>query len=403
MPDRSQGTAHPLVPAIPAHLVSETNADVRFKIRPYCGSSPLRPRRGRSTTARARLRKLGCFGLQPIALEPGDYAHAGVACWNRDDHWITWAVPIAYAQHYPDVLPQLGGPKNGISLPVLTKIAAAHAVHADYRTGRNCRPSVDRIAQISGYSERTVQRARQVMRLIGVATEIVRGRQRTLDERLASHRVGDNGRGWASVYALHSPQVVDKRAGNTSAAPHPEGRPLGRSSLVGNSSLTPTGKAGELQGHAARDQANYKRKLPGRQPDPRGQLLASRWRQNPRTPEWARRYSPAAWSHVLAKPAALGWTDRDLNQLLRDHTLVGNGNWIAHDPQRPILLLAGILKQHGDLENRPAALDDARQDEHDQKRRNIAACNACDEYGWLLPYGDIAVRCTHQPLAAIHS
>ena len=395
MPDRSQGTAHPKGCAIPAHHVSDTESDLSFIPRPYCGASPRRPRRGRSTTASARLRKLGCFGLQAIALDLGDYAHAGVACWNRDDHWITWAVPVAYAQHYRRILPQLGGPKNGISLAVLTKIAAAHAVHADYRTGRNCRPSVDRVAQISGYAERTVQRARLVLRLIGVATEVVRGRQRTLDERLASYRVGDRGRGWTSVYALHSPQVVDKHAGNTSAAPHPKGRPLGRSPLVSNNSLTPTSTAGESKGRATRDRADTRRRNRARKPDLKGMVLASRWRQNAQTPRWAHRYTPAAWSHVLAKPAAHGWTDRDLNQMLRDHTLSGNGKWIANSPHRPILLLAGILNQHGELENRPAALDDAREEEARQQRIAIRACGHCDEHGWALPYSDVARRCLH--------
>jgi hypothetical protein len=303
---------------------------------------------------------------------------------------------MAYAQHYKRILPQLGGPKNGISLSVLIKIAAAHAVYADYRTGRNCRPSVDRVVQNSGYAERTVQRARLVLRLIGVATEVVRGRQRTLDERLASHRVGDRGRGWTSVYALHSPQVVDKRAGSTSAAPHPEGRPLGRSPLVSNYLLTSTSKAGELKGRAARDRATTRERIRARKPNLKGMVLASKWRQNAQTPRWAHRYTSAAWSHVLAKPAAHGWTDRDLNQLLRDHTLAGNGQWIATSPHRPILLLAGILNQHGDLDNRPAALDDAREAHAHQQRIAIRACHRCDDHGWKLPYGDTAVRCNHE-------
>ena len=395
MSDRSQGSAHPLARAIPAHSVSDTKSDSFLLVRRYCGSSPVRPRRGRSTTAPVRLRKLGCFGLQPIALDLGDYAHAGVPCWNRDEHWLRWTLPIAYAQHYARVLPHLGGPKNGISLAVLTKVAAAHAVHADYRTGRNCRPTVARVAAISGCAERTVQRARKVMRLIGVATEVMRGRQRTLDERLASYRVGDRGRGWASVYALHGVQVVDKRAGIRTAAPHPEGRPLGRSSHVSKNLLTPSSNAGEQQRRATRDPATTRTPPSRRKRDTRGLLLASRWRSNARTPQWARRYTPAAWSHVLAKPAAYGWTDRDLNQLLRDHTLPGNGNWIAHDPKRPILLLAGILNRHGDLNNRPAALDDARQEEYEVRRRGVSLCDACDDHGWLLPYGDVAVRCSH--------
>ncbi|PYE12051.1 hypothetical protein DFR67_12659 [Williamsia limnetica] len=392
--------------------MSDTDSVRAFIPRRYCGSTPLRPRRGHATTARGRLFAivahanpgkdadaiLAKMGVRDnIALDLGRDAYAGIPCWNTDEHWITWAVPVAYAQYYTRILPQLGGSKSGISLAVLTKIAAAHAVHADYRTGRNCRPSLDRLIEITGYGERTIQRARQVLRLIGVATEVFRGRPRSLVERLASWRVQCRAMGWTSVYVLHSPQLVDKTAGNTVAAPHPGTHPLGCNPRLGNSSLTPTSEAGELKGRAARDRATYKRGWTGPEPDQKGTLLASRWRQDPRTPTWARRYTPAAWSHVLAKPAAHGWTCRDLNALLRDYTLAGNGNWIAHDPRKPIALLAGILKHHGDLANRPAAIDDAREAEAHEQRVAVAACDRCDEKGWALPYSDTGVRCNHAP------
>ena len=395
--------------------MSDSESDITSITRRYCGSSPLRRRRGRATTAHGRLFAIiaqAAPAADPqkivqklrvrdsIALDLGKDAYAGVPCWNKDEHWITWAVPIAYAQHYNQIRHLIGAHstqhrKDDISLKTLIKIAAAHAIHADFRTGRNCRPTLDRLIEITGYGERTIQRARHVLRLIGVATEIVRGRQRTLGERLASHRVGSRARGWASVYALHSPQLVDKTAGNKFAAPHPEGHPLGCLSPLGNYSLTPTGTAGKFKGRAARDRATDRRRWTGPEPDQKGMLLASRWRQDPRTPTWARRFTPAAWSHVLAQPAAHGWTGRDLNQLLHDHTLPGNGNWIAHNPYKPIRLLAGILNQHGDMNNRPAALDDARQHEYELKRRKVAGCGSCDDRGWHLPYGETAVRCTH--------
>ncbi|WP_143695218.1 helix-turn-helix domain-containing protein [Williamsia sp. 1135] len=395
--------------------MSETTSDPRPIARRYCGSTPLRRRRGRATTVRGRLfaiiaqaapradavkivEKMGV--RDSIALDLGKDAYAGVPCWNKDEHWITWAVPIAYAQHYNQIRHLIGAHstkhrKDDISLTTLIKIAAAHAIHADFRTGRNCRPTLDRLIEITGYGERTIQRARHVLRLIGVATEIVRGRQRTLPERLASHRVGSRARGWASVYALHSPQLVDKTARHNLAAPHPEGHPLGCLSPLGNYSLTPTACGGELKGHAARDRATDKRRWTGPPPDQKGLLLASRWRQDPHTPTWGRRYTPAAWSHVLAQPAAHDWTSRDLNQLLRDYTLPGNGNWIAHNPHKPIALLAGILNHHGDLQNRPAAIDDAREAEVTHQRQTQLACERCDDQGWLLPYTDVGTRCGH--------
>ncbi|MGK9274532.1 helix-turn-helix domain-containing protein [Williamsia muralis] len=334
-----------------------------------------------------------------IALDVGRRAYAGVPCWRTAEQWLTWDVQVAYALHYDQIRPLIGahGPsrKSDIALKTLVKIAAAHAVRADFGTGRNCRPTIELIARMTGYKPRTISRARQVLVHLGLATEILRGRQRTLAERLASHRVGDSSQGWASVYALHGVQVVDKRRGHTQAAPHLVKRPLGRNTSSHNYSLTPTGNAGKLKGHASRDRATKRRRWAGPEPDQKGLLLASRWRQDPQTPSWARRYTPAAWSHVLAKPAAHNWTGRDLNALLRDYTLTGNGNWIAANPHRPIPLLAMILNKHDDLHNRPAAIDDARETERQQHWTAVTRCSRCD-YNGFVDEGDRVRRCTHQ-------
>ena len=412
--DRSQGSAHPKGCAIPAHHASETESDIVLLPRVYCGSSPKRPRRGFATTRFGGLTAIVARSRpgaskekilevlrtrDRIALDVGRRAYAGVPCWHTAERWLTWDVQVAYALHYDRIRPLIGAHgtsrKSDIALKTLVRIAAAHAVHADFGTGRNCRPTVELVARITGYKPRTVSRARKVLVHLGLATEILRGRQRTIGERLASHRVGDSSQGWASVYALHGVQVVDKRRGHTQAAPHLVERPLGRTSHPRSYSLTHTGDAGKLKGRAARDRASDKKRVRRPEPDQKGALLAIRWRQNPQSPQWARKYSSAAWSHVLAKPAAHGWTDRDLNALLRDYTLTGNGHWIAANPHRPIPLLAMILNKHDDLHNRPAAIDDAREHEARQKQMAIHACGSCDEQGWQLPYGDTAVRCAH--------
>jgi hypothetical protein len=92
---------------------------------------------------------------------------------------------------------------NPVSLKAIVAVAAARAVFADADTGRNCRPTIKTLMKITEYSERTVQRADQALLLLGVATEVMRGRLRTLDERQASYRSKDSGQGWASVWALH--------------------------------------------------------------------------------------------------------------------------------------------------------------------------------------------------------
>src|SRR5205807_5614489 len=103
-----------------------------------------------------------------------------------------------------------------VSLESLVAVAEGRATFADHRTGRNCRPTNERLAALTGLSVRTVQRASTALRLLGVATEVMRGRQRTRAERFASWRVGDRGRGWASVWALHDSRVQP-------LSPHPGG------------------------------------------------------------------------------------------------------------------------------------------------------------------------------------
>jgi hypothetical protein len=62
---------------------------------------------------------------------------------------------------------------------------------------------------------------------------------------------------------------------------------------------------------------------------------------------------------VLTGAARHGWTPRDVNQLITDW--IGTGHWIPDDPHKPIGLLGAILAAHGNLQERPSALDEARE------------------------------------------
>ncbi|WP_460869716.1 hypothetical protein [Rhodococcus aerolatus] len=67
------------------------------------------------------------------------------------------------------------------------------------------------------------------------------------------------------------------------------------------------------------------------------------------------------WAALLALPARHGWTDRDLVALLADH--LATGHRIPTRPDSPMGFLSWVLTRHGDLDDRPCALDDARQAE----------------------------------------
>ncbi len=205
-------------------------------------------------------------------------------------------VPTAYALRY-DTHVRPAMPNNPISLKSLVAVAEARASFADHRTGRDCRPTNARLAEITGLSVRTVQRASTALRLLGVATEVMRGRQRTRAERFASWRVGDKGRGWASVWALHDCrfQVAVTPSRRVSVrSPNP------RKSLLTTATRRP----------AAGSSAATRRPSP----ETRALALANKWVLSQQSPPWARRYRTGTpWARVLAGPARHGWTPRDVN------------------------------------------------------------------------------------------
>lgn len=81
------------------------------------------------------------------------------------------------------------------------------------------RPTNATLAAKTRLTERTAPRASRALRLLDVAIEALRGRQRTRHKRVPSKwRVGTRGRGWASARLPH-----DDR--NRTPSPHPAGLP----------------------------------------------------------------------------------------------------------------------------------------------------------------------------------
>lgn len=349
MKDAFHGSARPSTGLVIAHRVHGG-----IITRPYQGSSRHSRRRGTARTAPVWIRRAGahCFDRLPRIVLELDAPWGAIPCWSgRARRWARETVPAAYRERYEtQVRPVM--PNNPVSLETLVAVAEARATFADHRTGRNCRPTNDRLAAITGLSVRTVQRASTALRLLGVATEVMRGRQRTRDERFASWRVGDKGRGWASVWALHDSRIQP-------LSPHPGG-----SSLAFKTSSKTV-----LTTHARRQTAGSSAAARRKCPDNRALTLANRWMRDEQSPPWARRYrTGSAWARVLTGAAQHGWTPRDVNQLITDW--VGTGHWIPESPHKPIGLLGAILAAHGNLAERPAALDEARE------REELAAARA---------------------------
>jgi len=355
----------------------------------------MRPRRGQTRAPRAvpghvcghqctavapaLLRAVGgreeaCRRFCQVRLEFGDNPFGGIACWGGAQAWVELHVPDVYRRGYlATVLPELRATRGGgVSLRAVKLVALVMAQAAAHGTGRGSRLRMATIMARTGLGESTVQRARTALRLLGVATEVFRGRLRTYAERMASWRVGDRARGWASVWALHPPTPVDKTrvvcAGQTLMAPHPR---RGLFSLESSSQEGVTTRKAVKSGAAPRHSTERdQRKLS--LPDPRGAVLASRWLRDGRTPGWARKHTPTGWAAALAEPARYGWNAEDLNAIITDWA---TDSGVAPDPTIPVAFLRWLLRRH-DLAFSPTLLEHARRDQERaaaQERRERGA------------------------------
>jgi len=314
-----------------------------------------------------------------VRLDPEQGAYAGIPCWNGRTAWLAHAGTV-FRTHYPTVR----RPGDELSVTRFLAVCAAMSTpgRVDPATGRDARQAVATIAARAGVSESVVQRTRRYLSVIGLGTEVLRGRQRTRDERMASWRVGDKARGWASVWALHPrrPQPGDPPVDN-----HPQVTPLiqqtGTPSGNGPVGTSPSVKnlvSSRHRSHAAGNEDGAPRhatprtgRKPGRLvPDGPGLALAKRWRAQRDCPGWARRFSAETWSRALATYAAHGWTERDLTQALRD--VAAMGIRIYDDPRRPVPYLLMLLRRNN-IEERPTIRLDAQAAEELAEARHRAA------------------------------
>jgi len=357
----SQGTAYP-----------ET---VLYASPPRVGERGKRPLRGRTSVSRPQGRRDASGPMPPRPLlrrpvSPGAYAR--VPCWCSARRWIEH-VERVYRRHYLLVRHQLVATTGGgISLPAVLAVAAAHAAAADFTTGRNSGPLLGQsgaeqgMTAATGRGERTISRARTFLRLVGLATEVQAGRQRTLLERLDSAERGDRARGWTAVYALHhsTTHPVDNPVRITAGQP-PDGTPP-RSGLVPGSSfeerVVSTGAehpSGSADGAPRRASTRGGVRKGGCDPGGVGLALSKALRAHPECPGWIRRYSPHAYTAALSRWAQAGWTARDVIQHLNDVTTTGFR--VYDTPRNPVKYLLALLHR-GDIGERPTLWRDAHAD-----------------------------------------
>ena len=179
---------------------------------PRCPTAVARnTRRGREQSRTAPIWILRAAGhdhppaVARIRLDVRDMAWAGVPCWSGGaQRWTRETVPAALRAPLRHSRAPLFMPGNPISLKTLVQVADARARYAEHRTGRGCRPTNATLAACAG-----VQRTHGATRINCTASAGRRDSKCCAAVNAAeasgwpSWRVGDRGRGWASVWVLH--------------------------------------------------------------------------------------------------------------------------------------------------------------------------------------------------------
>src|SRR4051794_28951028 len=146
-----------------------------------------------SVPAPVSSRRIGA-GVRPA---PG--TTAGLPSWWGATDWVEAEVRGAVDEHRQLCREQHVDPDTVVA------VARTMAHFADHRTGRDCRPTNDRLSAVGQMSVATVQRARRVLKALGLVVEVVAGRSvMTRAERLTAWRRGSSHRRVAAEFALCS-------------------------------------------------------------------------------------------------------------------------------------------------------------------------------------------------------
>jgi len=241
-------------------------------------------------------------------------------------------------------------------------VARGMAGYADHRTGRDCRPTNERLIADVQVSLSTVQRARRVLKTLGFVVELVAGRSvLTREERIAAWRRGSAHRALAAEFALCGRRDRPRRLSRGRRHPQLHRPAVERDtpprSLVERTdshlSRTHPQTKNETRMAASRPAATTPGMVVGRRrSDPRARRLADGVL---RRMTWLRGVSARRLTPLLTRFALAGWTVRDVEVGVRD-ALAAMGWKVPSRLDQPAAYLARVLRDV-DHEDRPGALD----------------------------------------------
>jgi hypothetical protein len=261
------------------------------------------------------------------------------------------------------------------------KVAAAHAEFADSLTGRNCRPTNERMVEVARCSLSTVQRARRVLMELGLMVEVVAGRSNmTLAQRLVAHENGSSHRAIAAEFVLCSrrdrrPRLVENPAADLQVVDR-DTPPVGK--VVRTS-------AREISGHLQSETATRKAAPRPAHTERVDQQAARRLAERvQRRLEWLRGVHVGRLVFLLTPFAQAGWTDEDVCLAVRDRLAI-LGKRVPAKLERPWAYLAWLLRGV-DVDDRPSVLEDAHA-AAERAHRLLVTRGAPCEHG--VPGGDV--------------
>lgn len=291
------------------------------------------------------------------ALEPDPGRYAGLPAWWGREHWITIEV-----RQEVNARRELAREEH-VDPDTAVRYARALARWADNATGRHCRPTNERLAAAAEISVRQCQRARRLLKRLGLVVEVTRGRSfMTRAERLTAWRRGSQHRRIAAEFALTSLR-------------HPQARRRHGERVIpprvteGKQGISPN-----LRFFTSTDRKDERRCAPRPPPKARARPALARHRaarliagvQNRLS--WLSGVSPRRLTS-LHRFAREGWTPRDVHLAL-DEVLRARGWTVPDQLAHPAAYLAALLRDV-DEADRPGALEEAQRVEELARREWI--------------------------------
>ena len=322
-----------------------------------------------------------------VVPEPGSTSQRP-AWWSALD-WTDGDVASALAEH-----PELCRDHH-VAPDTVQKVARCMAAYADNVTGRDCRPTNERLVVDAQCSLSTVQRARRVLKALGLVVELVAGRSvMTRAERIKAWRRGSAHRRIAATFALcsrpgprsvHSPRPAAPPAVERDTPPRSPKVSLG--SHLGRTHLQRQAETSEKERAPRAAPKSRSRRRPSADP-----LLRRRIAEAQRVLPWLAGTRAPRLTPLLTPYVAAGWTGWDFALVVRDRMAARGWRVVPTGLKQPAAYLASLLNGVDPAE-RPSVLEDqlaADEAAHDRLARHGAPC----PHG--APGGDVVSPLTGQ-------